>query len=93
MGNVSAVGYVVKTFGKTYNTNDILVTDNIFRYIKIDGGVVKFNYNGTHMVFIEDFDDQVGIMPLPANATLTDVINTLINQLKNCVLEEIEVIM
>ena len=93
MGNVSAEGYVVKAFGNTYNTSDILVTDNRFRYIKIDDGVVKLNYNGPQMVFIEDFEDSVGIIPLPANATLTDMINILINQLKNCVLEEIEVIM
>ena len=93
MGNVSTTGYVVKAFGNTYNTSEILVTDDRFRYIKIDEGVVKLNYNGTQMVFIEDFEDCVGIIPLPANATLTDMINILINQLENCVLEEIEVIM
>lgn len=93
MGNVSTVGYVVKAFGNTYNTSDILVTDDRFRYIKIDDGVVKVNYDGTQMVFIEDFDDSVDIIQLPVDATLTDVIDTLINQLENCVLEEIEVIM
>lgn len=93
MGNVSTVGYVVKAFGNTYNTSDILVTDDRFRYIKIDEGVVKVNCDGTHMVFIEDFEDSVDIIQLPANATLTDAIDTLINQLENCVLEEIEVIM
>ena len=93
MGNVSAAGYVVKAFGNTYNTSDILVTDDRFRYIEIDDGVVKFNYDGTQMVFIEDGEDCVGIIQLPVDATLTNVIDTLINQLENCVLEEIEVIM
>ena len=93
MGNVSAVGYVVKAFEHTYNTSEILVTDDRFRYIKIDEGVVKVNYDGTQMVFIEDFEDSVDIIQLPVDATLTDVIDTLINQLENCVLEEIEVIM
>ena len=93
MGNVSAVGYVVKAFGNTYNPDDILVTDDRFRYIKIDEGVVKVNYDGTQMVFIEDFEDCVSIIQLPVDATLTDIIDTLINQLENCVLEEIEIIM
>ena len=93
MGNVSVVGYVVKAFGNTYNTDDILVTDDMFRYIKIDDGVVKVNYNGTQMVFIEDFEDYVSIIQLPVGATLTDVIDILIKQLENCVLEEIEIIM
>ena len=93
MGNVSAVGYVVKAFGNTYNTSDILVTDDRFRYIKIDEGVVKVNYDGAQMVFIEDFEDCVSIIQLPVDATLTDIIDTLINQLENCVLEEIEIIM
>ena len=93
MGNVSTVGYVVKAFGNTYNTSDILVTDDRFRYIKIDEAVVKVNYDGTQMVFIEDFEDSVDIIQLPVDATLTDVIDILINQLENCVLEEIEVIM
>ena len=93
MGNVSTVGYVVKAFGNTYNTSDILVTDDRFRYIKIDEGVVKVNYDGTQMVFIEDYEDCVDIIQLPVDATLTDVIDTLINQSENCVLEEIEVIM
>ena len=30
MGNVSTVGYVIKTLGNTYNTSDILVTDDRF---------------------------------------------------------------
>lgn len=93
MGNVSAVGYAVKAFGNTYNSDDILVTDDRFRYIKIDEGVVKVNYDGTQMVFIEDFEDCVSIIQLPVDATLTDIIDTLINQLENCVLEEIEIIM
>ena len=93
MGNVSTVGYVVKAFGNTYNTSDILVTDDRFRYIKIDEAVVKVNYDGTQMVFIEDFEDSVDIIQLPVDATLTDMIDILINQLENCVLEEIEVIM
>ena len=93
MGNVSTVGYVVKAFGNTYNTSEILVTDDRFRYIKIDDGVVKANYDGTQIVFIEDFEDSVDIIQLPVDATLTDVIDILINQFENCVLEEIEVIM
>ena len=93
MGNVSTVGYVVKAFGNTYNTSDILVTDDRFRYIKIDDGVVKVNFDGTQMVFIEEYEDSVDITPLPVDATLTNVIDILINQLENCVLEEIEVIM
>lgn len=92
MGNVSTVGYVVKAFGNTYNTSDILVTDDRFRYIKIDDGVVKVNFDGTQMVFIEEYEDSVDIISLPVDATLTNVIDILLNQLENCVLEEIEVI-
>ena len=93
MGNVSTVGYVVKASGNTYNTSDIVVTDDRFLYIRIDDGIVKVNCAGTYIVLIEEYGDRVEIMQLPVDATLTDVINILITQLENCVLEEIEVIM
>ena len=92
MGNVNTGGYVIKRSDNIYNASDIAVTDDRFRYVKIDDGIVKVNCDGTSIVLIENYEDRIYIMPLPVNATLTDVINILITQLGNCVLEEIEVI-